>query len=136
MNLYLRVENGLPIGHPIVESNLLEIYPSIDLENLPEDLAVFERVVAQVGVYEVYVNTTYESVNGVWKDVHTIRPMTAEEKTSKQNTVKQNWADTVGFNSWIFSEELCQFVPPVAIPNDGKSYLWNEGVVNWVEVVA
>lgn len=136
MNLYLRVENGIPIGHPIVESNLLEIYPSIDLENLPEDLVKFERVTAKVGVYEVYVNTTYELVNGVWKDVHNIRPMTTEEKTLKKNIVKQTWTNTVNFNSWIFSEELCQFIPPVTMPSDGKKYLWNEETVNWVEVIA
>lgn len=134
MNLYLRVENGLPIGHPIVESNLLEIYPSIDLENLPEDLVKFERVIAKLNVYEVYVNTTYEIVDGVWKDVHHIRPMTDEEKATRQNIVKQNWANTLNFSSWIFSEELCQFIPPIDMPNDGKYYLWNEEITNWVEV--
>lgn len=134
MNLYLRVENGLPIGHPIVESNLLEIYPSIDLENLPKDLVKFERVVAKVNVYEVYVNTTYEIVDGTWKDVHHVRPMTDEEKATRQNIVKQNWANTLNFSSWIFSEELCQFISPIDMPNDGKYYLWNEEITNWIEV--
>jgi hypothetical protein len=35
------------------------------------------------------------------------------------------------FDSWLLNEETCQWYPPVACPNDGSSYYWNETTVNW-----
>lgn len=134
MRLYLRIENGQAVDHPMVETNLLEIYPTIDLNNLPEDVVRFVRVPLKVGVYEVYENTTYAQVDGVWQDVHNVRPMTTEEKAARQEKVKQTWLETTNFASWNFSEELCQFVPPVSYPDDGKLYRWDEEKVNWIEV--
>lgn len=37
------------------------------------------------------------------------------------------------FDSWIFSEESLQWVPPIARPQDEKIYSWNESGLNWVE---
>lgn len=39
------------------------------------------------------------------------------------------------YNSWVLVEETCQWQAPVAMPNDGKMYSWNEETVSWVEVV-
>jgi hypothetical protein len=38
------------------------------------------------------------------------------------------------FNSWSLNETTCQWEPPVAHPNDGKRYEWNEATTNWVEI--
>lgn len=35
------------------------------------------------------------------------------------------------FNSWILNEESCTWEPPVAYPNDGKDYNWNETTKQW-----
>lgn len=37
------------------------------------------------------------------------------------------------FNSWLLDETTCRWNAPVAYPNDGKTYVWDENVVNWVE---
>ena len=39
------------------------------------------------------------------------------------------------FNSWILNETTCQWQAPVAQPQDGKMYTWNEQAGNWQEVV-
>lgn len=39
------------------------------------------------------------------------------------------------YNSWVLVEETCQWQAPVAMPNDGKAYSWNEDTTSWVEVV-
>ena len=39
------------------------------------------------------------------------------------------------YNSWVLVEETCQWQAPVAMPNDGKLYSWNEETTSWVEVV-
>lgn len=37
------------------------------------------------------------------------------------------------FASWVLDEETCNWVAPVAIPNDGKFYYWDEDTTSWVE---
>jgi hypothetical protein len=36
------------------------------------------------------------------------------------------------FDSWVLNEESCFWEPPVAYPNDGNSYDWDEENQNWV----
>jgi len=35
------------------------------------------------------------------------------------------------FNSWILNEQTCLWNAPVARPNDGKMYNWNESTLTW-----
>jgi len=39
-------------------------------------------------------------------------------------------------NSWVLDESTCQWIAPVAMPDDGKAYSWDESTLNWVEVPA
>lgn len=38
------------------------------------------------------------------------------------------------FASWVLDETSCTWIAPVAYPNDGKPYRWDETNQNWVEV--
>lgn len=73
---------------------------------------------------------------GVWK------------QTSYNSTIRKNFAG-IGYtfdagrnafippkpyNSWTLDESTCQWTAPVTYPNDGKNYIWDESVTNWVEV--
>ena len=35
------------------------------------------------------------------------------------------------FESWKLSKVTYTWLPPVAIPNDGQPYVWNEEITNW-----
>ena len=35
------------------------------------------------------------------------------------------------FNSWVLNEDTCRWEAPVAYPNDGQDYKWNETIQNW-----
>jgi hypothetical protein len=35
------------------------------------------------------------------------------------------------YNSWILNENTCSWEAPVAYPNDGNRYMWNETTQNW-----
>ena len=35
------------------------------------------------------------------------------------------------FNSWILNEDTCRYEAPVAKPNDGNIYKWNETNLTW-----
>lgn len=38
------------------------------------------------------------------------------------------------FTSWTLNQTTCQWEPPVAYPNDGNDYEWDEETTNWIEV--
>ena len=38
------------------------------------------------------------------------------------------------FPSWTLNEDTCKYEAPVAIPDDGKAYKWDESITNWKEI--
>ena len=38
------------------------------------------------------------------------------------------------YPSWILNEDTCGWESPVAMPDDGKPYIWNEATTNWTEI--
>ncbi len=131
MELYIRITDGQPFEHPIFADNFKQAFPDIDTENLPSEFAKFERVEQpSPGVYQVYEGCVYTWVDGIVKDVHTIREMTAKEKKAKQTSAKADWAQN-GHASWIFDATTCTFTPPVAYPDDENLYSWNEEQQTW-----
>lgn len=38
------------------------------------------------------------------------------------------------FTSWVLSPTMYIWKPPVAMPDDGKIYKWDESTISWVEV--
>lgn len=36
------------------------------------------------------------------------------------------------YPSWLLNETTCQWYAPVPMPDDGKIYVWDESIVNWV----
>ena len=135
MELYIRIQDGAPFEHPILGDNFRQAFPDIDTNNLPPEFASFTRVDPPIlGVYEVYVGVEYQlQEDGSYMDVHSKRDMTVEEKTAKQDAVKDDW-EAHGYASWTFNEDTCSFDPPEAYPDDGKHYHWDEDSVSWVEI--
>lgn len=117
MNLYIEIENGQPINHPALEENLLKAFGAI-----PSNWEAFVRAECPTPtVYQVLKSniSTYAKVNGVWTDVWSLRDMTAEEKTAKQQAVisvfnsreqSENWS------AWTFDDANCKMIPPIQRP--------------------
>jgi hypothetical protein len=133
MELFIRVdENGNAVGHPMLGDNFREVFPHVDIENLPPEFAKFVRVpFPTVGVYEVVEGAkldggeningvpTYQRVNGVFTDVWPIRQMTDAEKTEKQQNVKNFFGaleQVENWSAWVFDEATCTMQPPVPRP--------------------
>lgn len=38
------------------------------------------------------------------------------------------------FNSWILNQDTLLWGAPVALPQDGKDYMWDEATTSWTEV--
>ena len=130
MRLFIRIKDGLPFEHPIMEDNFVQAYPNIDINNLPPEFAVFERIERpSLNAYEVYEGLSYVFDNGVVKDLHHVRPMTVDEK--KEYDAQQLLSQP--FPSWVFNSETMTWEPPVPYPENGF-WDWNEEKQEWVEI--
>jgi hypothetical protein len=75
--LYIKVENGQTVDHPVFPINLMDVFGEI-----PANYEPFNRVASpEVGHFEkLEYPPTYAKVDGVWSDVWSVRQMTDEEK--------------------------------------------------------
>lgn len=109
MELFIQLQDGVPVGHPIFGDNFCQAFPDVDVNNLPPEFAKFERVaLPSIGPYEVYEGVTYKQFDGIYKDVHHVRPMTGTEKTAKIAEVKTFKHP----DGWVFNEAVCAWQPP------------------------
>ena len=108
-------------------------FAKLGTENIVEQVVVVSNDIAtteQAGVD--FLNNLYKT-RDVWK------------QTSYNNNIRKNYAG-IGFkydqtrdafiapkpfNSWILNETTCQWEAPVAKPDDGQDYNWNETIKNW-----
>jgi hypothetical protein len=133
-NLYIETENGATKNHPAFEDNLIQAFGVV-----PAHWEPFTRIERPVlAVYQTMDSNApvYAKVDGVWTDVWTVRNMTAEEKTAKQqatitafNTRDQasNWL------AWMLDEATCTMQPPIPRPVfvEGKVIFWCGADANW-----
>ena len=104
MELFIKIQDGQPHEHPIFGDNFRQAFPHIDTDNLPPDFARFERIPAPTpDIYEVVGGPTYQWVDGVVKDVWTVRPMTDAERVVKNDELTQG-----AYNMRDFFKTLAQ----------------------------
>jgi hypothetical protein len=144
MNLYIEIENGQLKNHPALEENLVKAFGSV-----PSNWEAFVRVERPTPtLYQVLASDTpsYAKVNGVWTDVWSIREMTTEEKTAKQQaviTAFNNREQSENWSAWVFDESVCRMVPPITRPELNQAKLnarirtvWCGADNNWKDTPA
>lgn len=133
MELFIRIENGSPVDHPITLENLLMVYPDFDPNNPPSNFAPFVmNGVPGIGHFEVYEGVSYRWEANYVTDIHHVRPMTDEEKQNYINKLRQKFLDQGGDEDWIFNENTITFVPPIPYPQDGQRYIWERDSNTWI----
>lgn len=117
MRCFIRLVNGNPTEHPILEDNFKQAFPEIDTDNLPMDFAEFVRAEPpRIDRFETIESHTYERVGNVFTDVYRVRPMTDEEKQTAIDALK---AQSPG-EKWRWDETRLQWVPKIsALPKTG-----------------
>lgn len=128
----IEIKDGKPVNHPMILENFVQCFPEIDLGNLPENYAHFEKTDRPIlTVYQelLSVHPSYEVANGIVKEVWVIREYSPDEKQRKMDAEKAQPHP----NGWLFDEELCCYMPPIEYPTDGKRYVWDDETVNWIE---
>jgi len=139
MNLYIETENGVTKNHPAFQDNLIQAFGRI-----PDHWEPFIRVERPVStVYQVLESDQpiYAKVNGVWTDVWSVRDMTAEEKSAKQQAVRDLFnsrEQASNWSAWTLDEATCTMVPPIPRPVsvEGKIMFWCGADNNWKEAPA
>jgi hypothetical protein len=132
MALYIETQNGQPVNHPAFEDNLMQAFGEI-----PANWEPFTRVERPVlGVYEVFDSEmpSYQKFDGAWKDVWVIRSMTAEEKTAKQQAVRDAFnarEQAENWSAWTLDEATCTMVPPIPRPEPNETKLAQRIMTIW-----
>lgn len=129
-NLVIQMENGQPVNHPIMMANFLQCFPNIDVNNLPDNFQYFvrhDRPTPTTPYHVVSEEPVYVVRDGYVEDVWDISELTPEEKQNKINEAMTSEHPA----SWTFDIDKCQYVPPVAYPDDGNNYYWDENTVSW-----
>lgn len=89
---------------------------------------------------DTYRQTSYNTRGGIHYD-----PATGEPSADQSKAFRKNYAG-IGYRydidrdafippkpypSWILNEQTCLWEPPVAMPDDGKLYQWDEATTSW-----
>jgi hypothetical protein len=87
-----------------------------------------------------WIKTSYNTRGGKHYD-----PETGNESADQSKALRKNYAG-IGytydaakdafippkpFNSWLLDEDTCLWNAPVAYPDDGGRYVWNEETTSW-----
>ena len=157
MKYFIKVDsNNDYSGHPIKETNLRQVFPKHDFESgPPTGYLEFERVEEpQLKPYEKFDDSKgsatsegfshngleYKLIDGKYKDVWNVVPITAEEKQAKQDKAKEFFANGQykDCSSWAWNEEQCAVVAPVPYPDvpigNFDQYKWNEETLSWDKI--
>ena len=91
-----------------------------------------------------WIQTSYNTRGGVYYQPNTNEPSEDQSKALRKNyagigytynATRDAFIPPKPFNSWILNENTCLWDSPVAYPEDGKLYKWNEEILNWEEVI-
>ena len=107
-----------------------------------QDGKVSQVIVAEPEFFNTFVDTS----PGEW--IQTSYNTHGGQHTQGGTPLRKNYAG-VGFTydrvrdafippqpypSWVLDEDICLWNAPVAYPEDGKTYKWDESTTNWIEV--
>ena len=91
-----------------------------------------------------WIQTSYNTRGGVHYTPNTNEPSEDQSKALRKNyagigytydATRDAFIPPKPFNSWTLNEDTCLWDSPVAYPEDGKLYKWNEEILNWEEVI-
>ena len=130
MALFLQIQNGQPVNHPVYDFNLIQAYGTI-----PQGWAMFNRVQQPEGLITSPFQTaqcTYGlSSDGVtWEDVWTAVTMSAEEQAA---LIAKTEANSPGPNVTLNTTTL-QWIPNTSKPTDGQKYYWDWVTGAWAVI--
>jgi len=81
---------------------------------------------------DVWKQTSYNTLGGVHSNGGTpFRKNYAGVGYTYDQTRDSFIPPKPNFNSWVLNEETCLWEAPIAYPDDGQKYIWNEETQQW-----
>jgi hypothetical protein len=104
---------------------------------------VEQVIVAEAEFFDTFVDssagtwlqTSYNTLGGVHSEGGTPLRKNYAGIGYTYDITKDAFIPPKPYASWTLVEATCQWQAPVAYPDDGKVYNWDESSTNWVEVV-
>ena len=127
MASFAKIENNIVIKVESVVNEVIKDSNGIEQEQLGID----------------FLKNIYNEPNAVWKQtsynthggIHQFNGIPLRKNHAGIGMTYDSQRDAFiprkPFNSWILNESACLWEAPVAMPNDGNSYAWNEETQNW-----
>jgi len=87
-----------------------------------------------------WIQTSYNTRGGVHYDPATGEPSADQSKALRKNyagigylydATRDAFMPPKPYASWVLNEQTCLWDAPVAMPNDGGNYAWNESTQAW-----
>jgi hypothetical protein len=87
-----------------------------------------------------WIQTSYNTRGGVHYDPSTGEPSADQSKALRKNyagigylydATRDAFMPPKPYASWVLNEQTCLWDAPVAMPNDGGNYAWNESTQAW-----
>lgn len=116
-----------------------------------QDGVVTQVIVAEPDFFDTFVDsspgqwiqTSYNTRGGVHYQPDSSTPSDGQTKALRKNyagigftydATKDAFIPPQPFASWTLNEDSCLWEPPVAYPDDGNMYRWDEETTSWIEV--
>jgi hypothetical protein len=115
-------------------------YAYLDENNVVQGVFVGKdehEVVEGISDWEVYYGakrTSYNTIGGVHSNGGTPYRKNYAGIGFTYDPVRDAFISPKPYESWLLNEDSCLWEAPVAHPNDGKFYTWDEETLSWKEV--
>lgn len=106
-------------------------------DNIVTQVIVVEQDVIDTGLFgdpSSWVQTSYNTHGGVHANGGTPLRKNYAGIGYTYDPTRDAFIPPKPYASWILNEETCLWDAPVAMPDDGKFYRWDEDTLSWVEV--
>lgn len=106
------------------------------IDGIVTEVLVIEQDVIDTGMFgdpALFVQTSYNTHGGVHPEGRPLRKNYAGIGYT-YDAGRDAFIPPQPFTSWVLNEGTCLWDAPVAYPDDGKPYYWDEATLAWVEV--
>jgi hypothetical protein len=117
--------NGKVIEVQSLVNEVLHDANGIEQENIGIDF------LTKLTGWAIWKQTSYNTIGGVHKLGGTPLRKNHAGIGYTYDETRDAFISPKSFNSWILNEQTCQWEAPIAKPQDGNEYKWNEINQNW-----
>jgi hypothetical protein len=106
------------------------------IDGIVAEVLVIEQDVIDTGLFgnpALFVQTSYNTYGGQHPEGRPLRKNYAGIGYT-YDAERDAFIPPQPFPSWVLNEDTCLWGAPIAYPDDGNVYTWDEETLSWVEV--